>query len=357
MMKTIFLLLLIVGMTITGRSQDGFFYSASGDPVLAKEQQEVISSFDLFEGEQPLELEIISNFRDIADGKFKDDYQAAKLIFYWSDKIEERRTIRVKPRGHSRRRICHMPPLKLDFSDIDAAHLRGLEKIKMVSYCKKGKLFEQYLFKEFLVYQLYRLFTPISFRARLMKMKYVDTGQKDKEYEGYAFIIEEVDRLEQRLQAVEVENVTLYADATDYEHVNMLSVFQFMIGNLDWSVPSLHNIKLLRKQEGEDSVLYCVPYDFDYSGIVDAHYAKPPTKLHLSSVRDRLFRGSCRTEAEFRAAFEVFQTAKPEVYNRIKAFEKLSKRDRKSMLSYLDSFYEIISDEKLVDKYFLDDCR
>ena len=36
-----------------------------------------------------------------------------------------------------------------------------------------------------------------------------------------------------------------------------------------------------------------MPYDFDYSGLVDAPYAVPPDSIHLANVRVRRYRGFC----------------------------------------------------------------
>ena len=41
-----------------------------------------------------------------------------------------------------------------------------------------------------------------------------------------------------------------------------------------------------------------MPFDFDYAGLVDAHYAVTAKALNLPSVRERLYRGPCQSEAE-----------------------------------------------------------
>ena len=64
-----------------------------------------------------------------------------------------------------------------------------------------------------------------------------------------------------------------------------------MIGNTDWSVPNQHNCKVLSGMNIEHSDLgTIVPYDFDYSGLVDADYAVPYEGLALESVRERRYR-------------------------------------------------------------------
>jgi hypothetical protein len=73
-----------------------------------------------------------------------------------------------------------------------------------------------------------------------------------------------------------------------------MAVFEYFIGNTDWSVEYLQNVKLLATDT--NSVAYTVPYDFDHAGIVSPPYAKPAEQLQLSSVRERRYRGYCLTD-------------------------------------------------------------
>ena len=68
----------------------------------------------------------------------------------------------------------------------------------------------------------------------------------------------------------------------------LASVFMYMVGNTDWSLPYLHNIRVFQNFTS----YIAVPYDFDWSGIVDAPYAVPDYRLNIKSVRDRIWRGT-----------------------------------------------------------------
>src|SRR5438477_9110718 len=72
-------------------------------------------------------------------------------------------------------------------------------------------------------------------------------------------------------------------------------VFQYMIGNTDFAVTALHNIVLIQDSVG---VVYPVPYDFDWSGVISTPYAFPDSRLPIRTVRQRLWRGTCRTPQE-----------------------------------------------------------
>ena len=68
----------------------------------------------------------------------------------------------------------------------------------------------------------------------------------------------------------------------------ILGLFQFMIGNTDWSVPGLHNIELVETATGD---YLGVAYDYDWTGAIDARYAEPAATLGIRNVRQRLWRG------------------------------------------------------------------
>ena len=78
---------------------------------------------------------------------------------------------------------------------------------------------------------------------------------------------------------------------TERDHFLKMAVFQFMIGNTDWSVPYLQNIKFITKDSTKAPLT--VPYDFDHAGIVSAPYALPAEELEMSSVLERRYRGYC----------------------------------------------------------------
>ena len=60
-----------------------------------------------------------------------------------------------------------------------------------------------------------------------------------------------------------------------------MMLFEYMIGNTDWSTYALHNMELVRKEDGDHLP---IPYDFDFSGLVNTIYANPDPKLGIASV-------------------------------------------------------------------------
>jgi len=351
---------LIVLFSCRLAAQDGIFNSQTGEELSEAEIQAALpDSFDLFDSHEPMELEIVSDFRQLIKRKFKTEYQPAALLYRPDANTLIRREIKVKARGNSRREICYFPPLKLNFdkSKFRYENLRELDKIKMVSYCQKGKAYEAYHMKEYLCYRILNILTPNSFQVRLIKMRYTDTGKKkNNTFDSFAFLIETVKRLEKRLAITELVEVKVLDKYAEQEQMDLVAVFQFMIANYDWSVPGLHNIKLFKYNE-KQRLPFAVPYDFDYCGLVNANYAIPPEELAIKSVTERLFRGYCRSKAEYERTFERFRQKKEAIYSLIGDFPYLEQRDKKEMLAFLDEFYRIIGNEREVQYFFLDNCR
>ena len=53
-----------------------------------------------------------------------------------------------------------------------------------------------------------------------------------------------------------------------------------------------------------------IPYDFDFSGLVDAPYATPPDVLKIANVRQRFYRGYCATTTHALAAARQMRAAR-----------------------------------------------
>jgi hypothetical protein len=140
-------------------------------------------------------------------------------------------------------------------------------------------------------------------------------------------------------------------------------LFQFMIGNLDWSALSgpegddcCHNTKLIGAN-GEAGPLFPLPYDFDSSGLVDAHYARAPESLGVKSIRDRLFRGFCDQNEFQHASRERFLSQREAIMALIQEEPALSKYSRKKAISYIEDFFDRIGDEADFDKEVARRCR
>jgi hypothetical protein len=102
---------------------------------------------------------------------------------------------------------------------------------------------------------------------------------------------------------------------------------------------------------------YAIPYDFDYSGLVNAEYAVPDEQLGTTTVRDRVYRGFPRTQEEINAASQLFMAKKAEIYDLINNFGQLEKRDKDDMIRFLDDFFKVVSDPRRAKQEFIDNAR
>ncbi len=166
----------------------------------------------------------------------------------------------------------------------------------------------------------------------------------------FGIIIEEDNQMAKRNGLVAVNRKLKPQNAAKAEYLKM-AVFEYLIGNTDWSVEYLQNIKLIARDSM--SVPYTVPYDFDHAGIVSAPYALPAEELQMGSVRERRYRGYCLNDMkEFDPAISEFNRLKNDIYNLYSACTILDARYIKSTLKYLDDFYKTINDPKDLQKQF-----
>jgi hypothetical protein len=154
-----------------------------------------------------------------------------------------------------------------------------------------------------------------------------------------------------------VDKGVFLQERTDRQQMTLVAVFEYLIGNTDWSVPNYHNIKLMRPVTDSVSFPYTVPYDFDFSGLVDAPYAIPKEELGIQSVRERLYRGFPRTMEEVQGTLNIFRDKKEAIKQLVMNFELLNPRSRKEMTEYMEDFYQTIENKNLVERIFIKEAR
>lgn len=317
----------------------------------------------LFESHEVLELTLAQDVKtmkkDVGENR---TYHPAQLSYVDGSGRAVTLNVSIKTRGKTRRnpQLCDSPPLSVKFEpeNTKGTLFQDQIKLKLVTHCKRKKeLFEQYLLREYLVYRLYNILTPKSFRVRLVHMNYVDSGGKYKPDKRYAFFIESDNDMAGRNNGKPDDTAKGFRAFCNKEEQVMFSVFQFMIGNTDWSVPGHHNVKIFR--EGTGKTLVAVPYDFDMSGIVNARYARPHEKLQgkIKDVRTRWYRGLCRKQEEFAPVLPRFKKKKEKIYALYENFSLLDKRYKRATFRYLDEFYDIINKPRLVKKHLVENCR
>jgi hypothetical protein len=283
----------------------------------------------------------------------------------------QRLDVSIRTRGHFRREVCELPPLQLNFkkSQVKGTLFAGQNKVKLVAPCKEGKRYQQYVILEYLAYKMYQLLTDESFTVRLVRLSYVDRDENLDPWTSLAFMIEDDKDMARRLDLdrVNIESV-LYAQL-DHTRLAVLQLFQFMIGNNDYSVikPSLdddccHNMQLLGIEDETDPVMpdesiIPVPFDFDFSGLVNATYAAPPSQIPIRDVRFRFYYGLCVPRPILDQAIIELQSKREQILSLIAASEQLDEGIREKNLEYIEEFFEIIDDPKAIDELIVRRCR
>ncbi len=313
----------------------------------------------LFDKDEPLKISLLFDFRYLTKNKFKEEYQPAIITYEIAEGKTIEKNILVTSRGESRKRLCYLPPLKLNFKETSFEYkaMFPLTSVKVVTNCKNASIFEQYVYKEYLAYKLFSFLTPFSYRARLAEITYMDSKEKVKTFTKHGIILEQTKHLAQRMKCIELEEVKISQFNAQRAHMILVAMFQYMIGNTDWSVPDFHNIKVMKEINYSQQIIYVVPYDFDYSGFVNASYAVPHESLGIESVRDRLYQGTCVTEGEWEKTIQTFLDKKSSMYGLIASFPLLTNTSRRECREYLDSFYNCIENRHIWKGTFNSTCK
>jgi hypothetical protein len=315
----------------------------------------------LFATQEPLILTLEADFDQLKKDRDQESEEREGSIILTGPGGESVSVpIKVKTRGMFRlqKANCSFPPLRLDLPDegLEGTDLEGQDRVKLVVHCVDNDNYEQNVLEEYLAYRIYNLFTEISFQVRLARVTYVDSKGKDDPYTRVAFLLEDEEAMATRLDGSMLTDQVPAADPSEYqqEAVGQMYLFQYLIGNEDWSPTHFHNIKLMRV--GWE--YFPVPYDFDFSGLVDAPYATLPPDLaeKIDSVRDRLYRGCCSEGIDYGALFAKFNGQREAILDLVGSQTLLTERNIGSALRYIEEFYEIINDARKAQRQIVNAC-
>ena len=264
----------------------------------------------------------------------------------WSDSTGAARAmpVRLRTRGHFRRlsRNCTTPPLRLlfDKAEVKGTPFTGQRTLKLVTACRSGEKYDEYVRREYAVYRVHRQLTDWSFGARLATVTYVDSARDGQTEVRPGMLLERDDDVGARHGTkVWGSKGTPRMSDTEPDLTALTALFLYFVGNTDWSLPAQHNITLF---SDTTLTLYPAAYDFDWSGIVDTDYAFPDSRLPIRSVRERLYRGPCRSPEDFAPAFARFRTQRPAIEAVYTGESGLSPAYVRATLKYIDDFYRTL---------------
>lgn len=248
----------------------------------------------------------------------------------------------VSVRGRFRRTQCDIPPLKLQFkkSALRSQGFNTHNDFKLVTLCENSETGLDILKREQLAYELHALITGYSFRTQLLEITYVDT-QTGTEDTQYAILIEDEDQMAERLGGKECKDCfNLPTESFVPGSVATAHLFQYMIGNTDYSIMMDRNVKMVTLPSGQ---YIPVAYDFDFSGLVNAFYARPNINVGQTNVQQRVWMGSNYSETELQAAIDNFKEKEGAVYNLVENCTYLDAKAKRQVKNYLKNFYRDIN--------------
>jgi hypothetical protein len=317
----------------------------------------------LFSSVDTLEVDVEGPFEFLARERPDEEEAPGKLRYVNAEGESIEFDVQIRARGNWRRNpeICKFPPLRINFrkSQTNDTLFHKQDKIKLVTHCNNNARYAQAVVSEYLAYRIFNALTDYSFRVRLVNMTYVYSDRSETA-NSYAVFIEHKDRLGKRIDGEPVEIERVKVGSIHPENLNLASVFQYFIGNTDFSPIATapdedccHNQALFTSEDGPYRT---IPYDFDQTGLVDAKHAAPNPRFGISSVKVRLYRGRCVNNSLLPATLQRFRDKREEIEAMIENQQELTSTTRRNMLKYVESFYETIDNPRRVEKRLIEDC-
>jgi hypothetical protein len=287
------------------------------------------------------ELIIHTDVKRLIKRKHKQEKQDAKVQLIPSVKAD---TIELGAnlwaRGFMRKKVCHLPPVHLDFRKKELAQIgiEGSDRLRMVFVCKSGTLNQERLMTEYFIYKIYELIDSQSIRSFPVNVKLINT-KKQIEYDFTGIIIEDKESFEKSRNAKLVpESSVIMSEGLHREKFMQMYFFQYMIANTDWTVANKHNLHIVKLPEHERVVAF--PYDYDYSGLVNQGYATPHTSLPIKDVKERYFMTMRITEDEFDYGIQYYRDKKDEILNLLEDSNYLSNENKRNIRTFLLDFFK-----------------
>jgi hypothetical protein len=326
------------------------------DSLKAAKDSGVLAPF--FRSEEPIAVTLTTNIKRIRGDKGEDaPWRSATWTFPGPDGQPTVIPVRIKTRGIWRLKTCEFPPLRLNFTSeaVKQTPFKGLDKPKLVNYCRNMDEYERYVLQELQLYRALRVLTPASHAVRLIRLTYADSASGKREATRYAFIEEEPDAMAARIAGKALKMPGAMPDDLDPEEDLVFGLFQYMAGNTDFAISALHNVELVALNSG---AFIPIAYDFDFSGAVNARYATVDPKLSVKRVRDRLYRGYCVPEEIYPKVVARFNAKKDSIYALYRdPIGKLLPADVSfETLKHFDEFYKIINDPRALKREIMDVC-
>lgn len=313
------------------------------------QKETLFQHFVNYEDEIPT-IKITTDFKNLIKKKNSEEYQEANIEFALNQETISL-PIKLRARGNMRKKVCHLPPIKIDLSK---GHLDSLgfkksqDNLKLVLPCKNNSGFAERLKMEHFIYELYSVIEPNHMITKLVDFEFWSDGKLKEKLVG--FLVEDEDHYAKRLKAKMVTTGKIRTGSFNRSCFLKLCFFQYMIANTDWSVNNRHNLEIVKLPEFQRVIP--IAYDFDYAGLINQPYAVPHENIPIESVTERHFYRTPVSENEAIAIANYYKEIKPDLIAKCDGAIYLKEKTRKNMKKFIENFYKELKSEKSIKRKF-----
>ena len=323
------------------------FKSSTGQSIESK----MASQEQLFESSYLLPVKLKYSRKQLRKETSDSVYMASQLSYKLKKNDWKTINIKIRARGNFRRKTCYFLPLKLKISKTNAKEtiFEGQKTLKAVLPCLNEYSRDDNVIKEYIIYKMYEKVTPYYFNTRLLDIEYDDVrNKKVKTHQLKGFFIEDDSKAAKRLNGKIIKRIFMPQSFDDLSAIRN-AMFQYMVGNTDFSATNSHNSKVIYV----DKKVVPISYDFDMAGFVNTSYSLvAKTKrgeLPIENVTERYYMG-------YKRDYKLFEQIRVEFLNNKTVILKVidehklyfdSKRSYDVAKAYINNFFKTISDKSL----------
>ena len=311
----------------------------------------------LFNEEKLLEIQLEYSKTNILTNSNDSTYMKSNFSYKTEEGGLKSMDAEIRVRGNYRRLNCYFLPLKLKIKE-DVSQGTIFEedrKLKMVLPCLNSTYANDDVLKEFLAYKIFQILSPYHFKTKLLRIQLEEEkGNKKNDHDLIGFFIQDDDQLAIQNKGKQIKR-RIHPQNQDPASSVRNALFQYMIGNTDYSIGYRHNEKLFFM----DDKIVPIPYDFDMSGLVNASYAVVSAinnkTLPITKVTDRLYRGFDRDDEILQQIRNEFLNYEQDIYTIMDRHQTYFRypKEFKECKSYIEDFYKIIKDDKKFENRIL----
>jgi len=318
----------------------------------------------IFASEATLTMTLTAPWQEFLRSKNSKKRYPGTLEYIDESGAKHSMPVAFEPRGHNRLKVCKFAPIKLVFDKqaIEDTPFRGNKSLKLSTHCSNEERSEQYVIKEMLAYHIYNLVTDRSFKVRGLSVTYVDNADHSRDGPHFGFLVEDDSEMAKRNHLAKLDLPKIQLEQLEPLESSRFALFEYLIGNTDFAQLSgptpdrcCHNSVLIG--ENPQSKVFTVPYDFDSSGLVDTFYSVPSPVLHISSNRERVFRGFCANNATLEAARRDFLRLEPRILELPRTESRLVAQSKERASDYLSKGFGVLRDDAKFASEVTAKCR